>query len=538
MNLVLLLLKESWLTIIIAILTGLGSGVLSALLIVLLNSSVNGNFTHNLIGQFGILLILVALLATTSQFLLINLAQNTVYKLRLYLSEKILSAPLQELENLGFHQIMTSLTEDIQAISDGAFCIPFICIDTAILVSCSVYLFWVSKNIFLILALLTILGICIIQILLKKAAKYLKLTREEYDRLYKHFRTIIDGIKELKLHDLRRQEFLSKDFQSTAIKLKKLKSKSSRRFALSFGGGQILLFMIIGMIIFVLPQLIYIQQSILVNYMVTMLYAVLPIQNILSRLPLLINANVSLNKIERMKLQINDSLENFNSEYVKSYDQIKFTYKKIELKNILHEYKIGKENNRFILGELNLVFYPSQLVFVVGGNGSGKSTLVKLLTGLYVPSQGEVLLNNIIITDQNRGWYRQHFSVVFSDFYLFDSLLGIEDSQINEQLHEYMMQLQLVDKLQIENGIFSTTSLSQGQRKRIALLTAYLEDRPIYIFDEWASDQDPFFREIFYCKILPDLKSKGKTVIVITHDDRYYYIADRIIKLNYGKIED
>jgi putative ATP-binding cassette transporter len=91
--------------------------------------------------------------------------------------------------------------------------------------------------------------------------------------------------------------------------------------------------------------------------------------------------------------------------------------------------------------------------------------------------------------------------------------------------------------VQVKDGTLSTIELSQGQRKRLALLTAFLEDRPFYIFDEWAADQDPFFREVFYLQLLPELKAKGKTVLVISHDDRYYSLGDRIIKLDYGKIE-
>ncbi|MGB3138144.1 MAG: hypothetical protein WBG38_15900 [Nodosilinea sp.] len=83
--------------------------------------------------------------------------------------------------------------------------------------------------------------------------------------------------------------------------------------------------------------------------------------------------------------------------------------------------------------------------------------------------------------------------------------------------------------------MLSTLDLSQGQRKRLALLTAYLEDRPVYLFDEWASDQDPLFREVFYKQILLELKQRGKTVLVISHDDRYFYLADQLVKLEYGQ---
>jgi putative pyoverdin transport system ATP-binding/permease protein len=96
--------------------------------------------------------------------------------------------------------------------------------------------------------------------------------------------------------------------------------------------------------------------------------------------------------------------------------------------------------------------------------------------------------------------------------------------------------LQLSHKVQVKDGSLSTTELSQGQRKRLALLTAYLDDRPIYLFDEWVADQDPFFREVFYQQILPELKKRDKAVLVISHDDRYFHLCDRLIKLDYGQI--
>jgi putative ATP-binding cassette transporter len=136
-----------------------------------------------------------------------------------------------------------------------------------------------------------------------------------------------------------------------------------------------------------------------------------------------------------------------------------------------------------------------------------------------------------------RDDYRQQFSAVFFDFYLFERLFGFEGKDVDAESQKYLDLLQLSHKLTIKDGHLSTVDLSQGQRKRVALLNAYLEDRPIYIFDEWAADQDPQFKQIFYYELVPELKSRGKTVIVISHDDRYYHLADRLIKLESGKIE-
>lgn len=205
-----------------------------------------------------------------------------------------------------------------------------------------------------------------------------------------------------------------------------------------------------------------------------------------------------------------------------------------------HEHRFPPADNReagFLLGPIDLSVKSGELIFIVGSNGSGKSTLAKLITGLYTPRSGKISLNDTPITAANIEWYRQHFATTFADVYLFDRYLGLTDPQIDREIGKYLKEFQLDRKVSVNNGVLSTTSLSQGQRKRLALLTAFLEDRPIYLFDEWASDQDPAFREIFYQQMLMQLKERGKLVIVITHDDRYFHLADRILKLNYGRVE-
>jgi putative ATP-binding cassette transporter len=213
--------------------------------------------------------------------------------------------------------------------------------------------------------------------------------------------------------------------------------------------------------------------------------------------------------------------------------EVKPSWNSLELAGVQHTYRRENEEEEFSLGPIDLSLRPGELVFITGGNGSGKTTLAKLLVGLYIPQQGEIRLDGQTITDERRDDYRQLFSVVFSDFYLFENLLGLSAFNIDTKAQDYLAKLQLDRCVQIKDRTLSTLELSQGQRKRLALLTAYLEDRSIYLFDEWAADQDPQFKEIFYF----ELKEAGKTVIVISHDDRYYNVADRVLKLNYGLIE-
>ena len=174
-------------------------------------------------------------------------------------------------------------------------------------------------------------------------------------------------------------------------------------------------------------------------------------------------------------------------------------------------------------------------MFIVGGNGSGKSTLLKLITGLYYPLTGNIYLNNKPLEADDYVDYRELYSTIFTDFHLFDRLYGIEDID-SQRVDQFLETMGLEKKTTFKNNGFSNTELSTGQKKRLAYIASVLEDKQIYIFDEWAADQDPEFRQYFYEVLLKDLKAKGKTVIAVSHDDRYFYAADRVIKIEYGKI--
>jgi putative ATP-binding cassette transporter len=206
----------------------------------------------------------------------------------------------------------------------------------------------------------------------------------------------------------------------------------------------------------------------------------------------------------------------------------------LELHGVCHSYSSPSVDERFNLGPIDLMVRQGEIVFIVGGNGSGKTTLAMLLLGLYAPEAGSLRLNGVVVTDANIEQYRRHFSAVFSDFHLFEDLLLDDNNSMTDQAMHYVGLFGMSGKVEVKDGRFSTIDLSTGQRKRLALVSSYLEDRPIYLFDEWACDQDPEFKRIFYAKLLPDLKARGKTVLAITHDDSYFSFADRIVKLEDG----
>ena len=576
------LLEVSWQSIVIAATTGLISGCGNALLISLINRSVNQASLPNALLYFAGLAVFILITSTLSQFMLIRLSQSAIYQLRLKLSQNILSSPLHHLEKLGEHRLIATMTDDVRSLAHAVSAIPNICIDLATVVGCLVYLAWLSGIIFALTIAFTSFAIWCVQTRLGKARRLFSAAREEEDTLLQHFQSITKGMKELKLHRSRRDDFVSKNLQGSATSLRQKNTTAMKSFAIANGFGQLSQFISLGFILFILPWFMHIPLPMLSTYVLTSTFLAMPMQNLLNRLPDIMRGNIALQKIERMKLSLASQAEvdsvipdTINSRCYLELDQVTYLYhpdgEEHDLPHPPHgakgeppakEKPSGKDNEKrfhpphngsnggrpmhppgdgeergFLLGPISLSLQPGEITYIVGGNGSGKSTLGKLITGLYSPQAGSIYLNGDLITEDNREWYRQHFSAIFTDFHLFDSYLGFNHTTLDQDVERYLKQLQLDHKVQVRDGILSTTRLSQGQRKRLALLTAYLEDRPIYLFDEWASDQEPLFRDLFYKQILVKLKERGKTVLVITHDDRYFQLADHIIKLDYGKVE-
>jgi putative ATP-binding cassette transporter len=186
------------------------------------------------------------------------------------------------------------------------------------------------------------------------------------------------------------------------------------------------------------------------------------------------------------------------------------------------------------VGPFDFTLRPGEIVFVTGSNGGGKSTFMKLLAGLYAPSSGDILVDGSIWHGDD---YRGLFSTVFTDFFLFDMLASSGD--LDQQRAEALLQVFGLDaKVAVTAAGFTTTRLSTGQRKRLALIQAILEDRPILLLDEWTADQDPEFRVVFFETLLPELKREGRSVVAVTHDDRYFHRCDRLMRLYDGRIEE
>ncbi|MDY7012640.1 MAG: cyclic peptide export ABC transporter [Cyanobacteriota bacterium] len=531
MNLFSFLLRSSGKMVAIAIAAGILSGGSSAALIALVSRAI-ANSSPPLTLAWGFLgLACIAL--TTSIFtrvVLIRLSQDAVYRLQMRLCRQILASEFGHLEQLGPSRLLASLTEDVQTISNAVYVLPFLGINLAIVAGGLLYITWLSWQVFIIVMGVTAVALMSSRVLLRQGRNFLVLARNDQDRLYQHFQTITEGIKELKLHAFRRQDFLKEDLEVTAQDFRRHNLRGLSLFATTDSWGKLIFFFAIGLVLFVLPHWLAIAPQTLAGYVLTFTYLMGPMENIVNKLPLIGKANIALEKIETLGLALAQYAEAANHQPLTALES-----PTLELKGIVRTYP-SDDDTPFVLGPIDLAFNAGELVFIVGGNGSGKSTLAKLIAGLYLPEAGEMRWNGELIAAENREGYRQNISAIFSDFYLFDRLLGFDRAGIDERARHTLQTLHLEGKVRVERGKFSTTALSTGQRKRLALLTAYLEDRPMYLFDEWAADQDPAFKEIFYRQLLPQLRDRGKIVLAIGHDDRYFGECDRLIKLDCGRV--
>lgn len=469
-----------------------------------------------------------------AQILLAHFSQRNCVNLRRDLVSKILAVPLRQLEEVGAPRLMVALTEDVLVLTEAMLVIPAFAVNIAILIGGCVYLAWLSPIVLGVMGVFIVFGAVMYRVLIRAGFARLFMARDEQDRLFKHFRELTEGIKELKLHRERRGEFFHHNIHGVTERYRKHAIGAEMRFIVAHNWSHLVFFTVIAGILFLLPTWYHVPPQAMSGYVIATLYLMGPLSGVLSSLSVFGRANAALRKIEDLGLTLAEKAGD-DCPIARTAPEPKF--ESLELVDIKHTYWREKEDESFTLGPIRLGFRPGEVVYLVGGNGSGKSSLAKVITGLYAPAAGTIRWNGKPVGDHNRDDYRQLFSVVFADFYLFDNLLGARGPELDAQAREYLSLLHLEHKVKIKDGVLSTTALSSGQRKRLALLNAYLEDRPFYLFDEWASDQDPLFKDIFYTQILPDLKARNKTVLVITHDDRYFHLADRIIKLDYGQIQ-
>lgn len=203
------------------------------------------------------------------------------------------------------------------------------------------------------------------------------------------------------------------------------------------------------------------------------------------------------------------------------------------------------------LEDINVEFNKGELVAIVGKNGSGKSTLVKLLSGLYQPSEGQIYYNNESSDVLDLSYYQNNVSVLFQDFVKFElsvreniglsDVNSISDSKIKKHIDNLKLNFLTAENnfnLNQRLGTWFNDSrqISGGQWQKVALARTFFKNTSIYILDEPSSALDPVSEKEIFDEFVT--RSKDKIALFVSHNLMAASRADRIIVMQDGRIID
>lgn len=512
------------------------TGVSSAGLIAIVNQAGDSASKSEVNFQlFAIYIILFLLFYTTKQYALKSASQEVEKLLgntKERISYKITQSGLLTMETLNPSTLLTRLSRDTAVISQASFQFSSASQASIMLIFAMLYIFSISQVVFYILIISTVLVVYSYFLFLKYYHHELAFLNKTEEETLGSFTSILNGFKELKINTQKSQALLEHHNENldALLELKLKNSKASTKLILY---GDIFLYTLLGLVVFIAPHLTNIENAVLIKLTATTLFIIGPFSMIVTAIPVVSKTDVaikSLNDLERSLDQNPESIESIEDGEASFKN-----FKQLSMNQISFHYNNHNNEPMFTVGPVNLTIQKGETVFIVGGNGSGKSTLIKVLLGLYFPNSGQIVVDDETILEYNYQSYRNLFSIILTDFHLFKRLYGIENVS-KKEINQLLVEMQLHQKTKFIDGSFTNTDLSTGQRKRLALIVALLENKPIYVFDEWAADQDPEFRKYFYEVILKRLKEEGKTVIAVTHDDAYFHLADHVYKMNYGQL--
>ncbi len=511
------------------------SGMSGGLLLAVINAAAEMAANSEVQLRFFAIFALTLLFFTVTKRIALSRAtkagERAIREVRIRLADKIRHSELLFVENTGRGDIYARLTQDTASISQAVPMIFNGYQSAVILVAGLIYIAFVSW----IACILTVLFLSAIGYAYVRNSRLivadLKTATAKEAQFFDALSHLVDGFKEIKINHRKNDEVMER-VAEIARQTETVMVNTGIRYVTYLVGSQTSLYLLIATFVFVFPTMEFADPERILKLTAAGLFIISPLEVAFTAYYFHNKAEVAFTNIERLEEQLDAALEEQAVSY-KPNGRNWANFQKISLKGLQFQYP--GEGDTYAIGPLDLDIAREEVTFITGGNGSGKSTLLKVLTGLYLPNAGEIRVDRRAIKVQDYPDYREMFSAIFSDFHLFDRLYGLSDVD-EDEVQRLLEEMQIDDKTSYVDKAFTNIELSTGQKKRLAMVITRLEDKPVFVFDEWAADQDPEFRRFFYEDMLPDLKSRGKTIIVVTHDDAYFKHADKLIKLDYGRL--
>jgi putative ATP-binding cassette transporter len=508
------------------------AGISNALVLAVINASATQASTGHRSTKNVVLFVIIMATYAVSQWKLYASATSEIEKIldriRIRLADKIRRCDLLPLETMGQTVIYAGISKDTTTISQAATLVIMSCQAAVLVLFTALYVAALSLLAF---ALTVVISLFLAFIHLRRAKAMGTVMHElsvRENSLFDTLRHFLDGFKEVRMNRARSDDLFA-HFTEISHETTKRKRYTHEQIARTFIFSQMSFYVLLGVIVFVVPRLSKTYSGSVVKITSAVLFLVGPITTLVGTVPNLAVADAAVENVAALEAALDQSLSAGFDRFKPSRD-----FREISFEGVVFHYHDTVSGGAFTVGPINLKLRPGETVFIAGGNGSGKSTFLKLLTALYHPQQGVIRVDGKVLTPESYESYRSLFSTVFTDYHLFDRLYGLLSAP-QEEIDRQIEYVELTGKTRVVDSRFDTLDLSGGQRKRMALLVSLLEERPICIFDEMAADQDPSFRKKFYKEILPLLREHGRTVIAVTHDDKYFGDADRLLKMDEGR---
>ena len=514
-------------------------GISNASILAAINTGVQETSSGQKPGLWAAALFLVALFLfmKTQQYVTITATaeiEAIIHKLRVRIMDLIRRSELLEIDKIGRARIVASVTSDTAVLTQASNMLCFTVQGAVLIFFVGLYVAYLSITAFLLTVVIVSGAATIFHYKNRQLAEQKAESAAWERRLFDRLTDFLDGFKEVRLNAARSDDLFhdALDVSKTAANIKIRTQAETFKMIVT---SQISMYVLLGAVVFVAPNLSdTLGGSSIAKTTTALLFVVGACFGLVQSIPILLNANASAYRIDRLEDALQSTLVDEERRAIVAPKH----FERIQMRNIEFRYVDKFSDTVFKIGPIDFTLERGELVFITGGNGSGKSTFLRVFAGLYPPDSGEVFLDGRPVTDANRDEYRGLMSAIFFDYHLFQRLYGISDAEPGE-VDRLLTLFRLADKTSLTAGEFRTLYLSGGQRRRLALIVSLLEKRPIMLLDEWTAEQDPEFRGKFYDELLPEMMRAGATIVVITHDDRYLdelHLPARRIKMDYGRI--
>ncbi|MCH8495991.1 MAG: cyclic peptide export ABC transporter [Balneolales bacterium] len=532
-NIIRLLRQGSASYLILALFTGVLSGLSLTFLVQMIHRALTSEAPDpvRFIGFYMLVWAAYLLCTTISTITTSGLAHKALYQLREWVTDRVLNVSFRATEGRS-SEYFPILTEDIQIISNTIYRIPAMTTAFATILGCIGYMFYLSWQLTSRILIAFVIVYITMTAFGRRAQHYSRLARTQYDKIYHFFEDLVYGLKELKLNPVLRKHYRETLFPPLIRDHQQFKLRENVLFNFSIRSIEILFFPVLGVLVYSIFVYGLATTDAFTGVLTVMLFMLSPLSNVANFVSEYKAMQVSLHRVNGMETQINSNTESKRPQ--EKIQGIQPDRPILELENIRLTYKRDDGEPHFMMGPLNVQIPDGKITFIVGENGSGKSTLAKVLTGLYAPDTGKIRYKGVAIEPHHLEDYRSRFSSVFSDFHLFRELPPAAYDV--EALPRWLKVMDLSDKVEISGNNLRHRKLSQGQRERLAFAIACSYTSEIMLLDEIASNQDAEFKKRIYNEILPELRNEGKTIIAISHDDRFFDKADNLIHFRNGNI--